>query len=386
MFTTPQLIKDKEFVSKFRGFDPIEVKEYLETLADEFFELQEKCKEQEDALASTREAKESSDEYSSSLETDIEFTRKISEELKEGCAQKEEKLEELTAEVEELQLRIADMEQENVDHDEELSAVEAGRREVEEVLNEVKTEADILTSKIEVLREQNSDLKKEEIDFKATLATAQRFAEDLKAKSTQEAEDLKAKSMQVAKNLKAKSTREAENLKAKSTQVAEKLKTKSTREAEDLKAKITLETEEMIQDAEDEISQIREDAQAELERLPKEIEILENKKYKVKAELKAILTNYLETIDVFYPDDLRVVEKNENLSGQEENLLFQKIEINDNGSMTPEDAAKLTASEEGHMIAREQDEKVIDSLLRRDSKNTDELNLKDMFNLETEVD
>lgn len=329
MLTTPQLIKDKEFESKFRGFDPIEVKEYLESLADAFFELQEKCKEQEDELASVCEEKKSSDEHSSSLETDIEFTRKISEELKDGCAQKEEKLKELTSEVEELQLRIADMEQESADHEEELSAVEAGRKEAEEAVKEVKTEIEILNNKIEVLREQNSDLKKEEIDFKATLATAQRFAEDLRAKST-------------------------------------------------------LEAEEMVQGAENEISKIRDDAQAELERLPKEIEILENKKYEVKAELKAILENYLETIDVFYPDDLRVEEKNKDLSGQEEDLLFQKIEINDDGSMSPEDTAKLNASEERNITDHEQDNNVLDSLLRGDPQEADELNLKDMFNLDNE--
>ncbi|RUM46731.1 MAG: DivIVA domain-containing protein, partial [Desulfocapsa sp.] len=32
MTITPQLIKDQEFESKFRGFDPIEVRDYLETI------------------------------------------------------------------------------------------------------------------------------------------------------------------------------------------------------------------------------------------------------------------------------------------------------------------------------------------------------------------
>ncbi len=328
MFTTPQLIKDKEFESKFRGFDPIEVKEYLEIIADEFFELQEQCKEQEDELETLRAAKDSSEEYNNSLETDIEFTRKISQELKNGCAQKEEKVRELTAEIEELQLRIADMEQESADHDEELSTVEAGRKEAEEALKAIKAENDTLKNKIEVLREQNRDLKKEEIDFKSTLAIAQRFAADLKEKSKVEAD-------------------------------------------------------EMIKYAKDEITRIRNEAQAELTRLPKEIQILENKKYEVKAELKAVLENYLETIDVYYPEDHQKADKKRDLSDQEDDFLFQKIEINEDGSMHPEDTAKIDASEKEYMAVGEQDKKVLDSLLRMDVQDMDDdLNLKEMFNLE----
>lgn len=332
MSTTPQLIKDKEFVSKFRGFDPIEVKEYLQNIADEFFELQERCKEHEEELESLCAAKDSSEEYNKSLETDIEFTRKISGELKDSCAQKEDKVNELTDEVEELQLRIADMEQEIADHDEELSAVEAGRKEAEEAVDEVQTELEVLNSKIEALLEQNRELKKEEIDFKSTLATAQRFAEDLKEKSR-------------------------------------------------------LHADEMIQDAEAEIRRIRDDAQVELERLPKEIEILEKKKHKVRAELKVILNNYLEMIDMPYPEGHQVVGKEQDLSDQDEDSLFQKIEINEDGSIDPEDVAKLAASEEGHNTDSVENERVLDSLLRGNAQDADDdLNLKEMFHLDTEVE
>jgi len=38
---TPQAIKDQDFQIKFRGYDAIEVKAYLELLAEDFFELTE---------------------------------------------------------------------------------------------------------------------------------------------------------------------------------------------------------------------------------------------------------------------------------------------------------------------------------------------------------
>jgi len=39
---TPQAIKDQEFQIKFRGYDAIEVKAYLELLAEDFFEVTER--------------------------------------------------------------------------------------------------------------------------------------------------------------------------------------------------------------------------------------------------------------------------------------------------------------------------------------------------------
>ena len=44
MSITPQAIKDQEFQVKFRGYDAIEVKAYLELLAEEFFELHEQIR------------------------------------------------------------------------------------------------------------------------------------------------------------------------------------------------------------------------------------------------------------------------------------------------------------------------------------------------------
>jgi len=92
MVLTPQLVKDQEFRQKFRGVDPLEVRDYLEIVANEFFELQEQCAEQLEELKTLRDAKESTESYTASLETDMEFTRKISDELKDSCAQKEIKL------------------------------------------------------------------------------------------------------------------------------------------------------------------------------------------------------------------------------------------------------------------------------------------------------
>lgn len=339
MALTPQLIKDQEFELKFRGCDPLEVRDYLETIADEFFELQELYKEQLDELEILRKEKKSSEDYTGSLETDMQFTRKISEELKDGCAQKEEKLKELASEIEELQLRIADMEQENAERDEEVSAASARIEEAEAALKAVEMEKDILRNKIEILHEQNDDLKKEEVDFKSTLATAQQFAEDLKEKSK-------------------------------------------------------IEAAKMIAEAHAAIKKIRDDAHDELQRLPLEIEALKKKKSEVKADLKSTLASYLETIEVFYPDEVEVevevegegevvgsVQENES---DESDELFLKIELNEDGSLSPEDVAKLNGEDSGLSGI---DEESLESLFHDDGdgENDDDASkLKDMFRLESQ--
>ncbi len=309
MLITPQLIKDQEFQSKFKGFDPIEVRDYLEIIANEFFELQEQCKEQAEELESLREEKESSENFNSSLETDMEFTRKISEELKDGCAQKEEKVKELSKEVEELQLRIADLEQENAEHDEEVSAVLASIEEADKTLKKVETEKEILHNKIEILKEQNSELKKDEVDFKSTLFAAQQFAENIKETSR-------------------------------------------------------IEADEMISVANAEIIEIRENAREELERLPREIDALKETKGKVKADLKSTLLGYLEKIETYYPDD----GGKPATEAEESNELFQKIEINEDGSL------KSEGDEESPDL--EMDEKVIDSLLSGNLNGATEFSLE----------
>ncbi len=305
MAITPQLIKDQEFEVKFRGWDPLEVRDYLEQVADEFFELQERCAEQLEELETLRNSKENSEDYTGSLEADMEVTRKLSAELKESCTQKDATIQELNKEIEELQLRIADMEQEDTEHAEEVSTMEAMLEEIEETLKKSEVEKTALKSKIEILKEQNDELKKDEVDFKSTLASAQRFAEELKEKSKTEAE-------------------------------------------------------EMIAGAHAEIEKIRSDAREELERLPREIDILQKKKGEVRADLKATLEGYLETIDVFCPEggtpqDLQVTPEviaGDNDSNDDVSELYQKIELAEDGSLSPDDVARLN------------DDKILDSLLQ----------------------
>lgn len=325
MFITPQLIKDQEFQSKFRGFDPIEVKDYLEIIANEFFELQEQCKEHLDELESLREDQKSSESITTTLRTDLESAQKTSEELEEKYELKKNDFDELTEKVDELKLRINELEKEKEEHDKEVSTVLASIEEAEEATKAVESEKERLQNKIDTLLEQNSALQKDEVDFKSTLTAAQLFAEDLREKSKVEAD-------------------------------------------------------KMIVDAKDEIEKIREDAHEELERLPREISELKKKKDEVKADLISTLKGYLDSIDVVSSDseDSHPVESSE---------LFQKIELDENGALKA--ATDDTLTDSGNEISSELHvvEKAIDSLFSDDlQENTeaDDVAMEGMFNLPTD--
>jgi len=260
----PQAIKDQDFQIKFRGYDAIEVKSYLELLAEDFFDLLEQNRiyeEQIESFAAERER----------LETEIltgqEKNDQVQAEIKDGCKAKEEELEELKAQFEEVKTTLKKLKEENsffskniVELEEQLNSdKEATAREHEEV--------EKLSSKLEQSEEKNRELIKEGLDFKTTILAAQKFADNLKETSELEALLLMDK----------------------------------------VKA---------------DVEHVRNEANKELAHLPMEIEKLQQRKIEVRDELKAILSSYLENLNVFSgPDD-----------GTRENDitdLFQKIQLGD---------------------------------------------------------
>lgn len=245
---TPQAIKDQEFLAKFRGYDTVEVKAYLETIAEEFFALQQKCRDQDEEFADFQDKVAELEEQNKALTTDMQFTRKISEELKKSSREKEDKVIDMAREVEELQTRIADFDAEKTDFEEEISAATA---KVDEARRQVMAERNIaenLKNKVELLEKQNTELKKEEVDFKATLASAQKFAAKLKQNSQVEAK-------------------------------------------------------QMVEEAKKEIRELRYAAHAELSRLPEEIDELRQKRDNARSELQKTLESYLTYLDTFVAEN-----------------------------------------------------------------------------------
>lgn len=160
---TPQDIKNQEFEIKFRGYEPTEVKSFLESLSDNMLELTEQNNAQ----------------------------------VKEIWDLKEQ-LKAISAEKEALQAAQQAAENEQPEDNEELIITE--EQESEHLI-----EIEKLRTKVAVLEEMNNSLRQEELDFKTTITAAQSFSDSLKEATIAEAEKLKKESEERAAELKAAS-------------------------------------------------------------------------------------------------------------------------------------------------------------------------------------
>ena len=289
MAITPQAIKDQEFQAKFRGYDTIEVKAYLELVAEEFFELLEKMRQQEDDIAVLIQEKSLLEELKTNLESDIEAALRTSDGLRKELAGKDDKITELSNEIEELQTAQADVELERKEFEEEVQMAENMASELEERLKESDREKETLRKKIESLQEQSQEIRDDEIDLKRTLGAAQRFADDLRKQAQEEADAMLQESEGKAQELLEKSEEKASTA---------------------------------LQMARDEIERLRRGAYDELSRLPEEIERLSAQRNEIREELRAVLAGHLEKLDSF-------TEVDESVKHYDYDELFQKINIPD---------------------------------------------------------
>ncbi|WP_136808048.1 DivIVA domain-containing protein [Desulfosediminicola flagellatus] len=277
MSITPQAIKDQEFQVKFRGYDSIEVKAYLELLAEEFFELHELRRKQEEEYAELYEENQALKQEKDSLveEGREQVERSVAsvqefQEKDEAIAVLEEKVAELQTKIEgseqEKTLQQEAWERQESELREEIDRLKEGLDDKQTAVSETSSEAEKLRAQIEILEAQINELKQEEIDFKSTIIAAQKFSDDLRAKSQEESARL-------------------------------------------------------LEQARDEVETFRREAEEELASLPVQIEKLQKKKAQVREDLRAVLNSYLEQLDV--ATDVAAVDNDEDLSD-----LFQSISLN----------------------------------------------------------
>lgn len=282
---TPQAIKDQEFQVKFRGYDAIEVKAYLELLAEDFFEITEQNRtktEEIEALQAEHEALLREKEVlASEVQANQENAAGIQSEIQVGYEHKDREINELREETDKLKATVSTLEKENAEYIEKISALE---EKIEQEAGSSQTdsaELEKLRAKVEMLEERNNELKQEGLDFKTTILAAQKFADNLR-ETTQE------------------------------------------------------EARKMLEDAKEEVEKFRTDAEAELARLPKEIEDLSKRKSQVREELRLVLQSYLDSLDAF--PEMEGVGSDDDLSD-----LFESIEIPEGGPVDPDELDKIAS-------------------------------------------
>ncbi len=243
---TPQAIKDQEFQIKFRGYDAIEVKSYLELLAEDFFELLEQNRvhiEEIESFVAEQELYQVEREKLENELRDGQVSRdEIEADVQKEYGQKDEEIEDLKKQIAKMETTVSELEDENSGYCEKILELEENLSSSGEVLVKEQNEVERLQYELERVDERKKELEKEGLDFKTTLFAAQKFADNLKESSEQDA-----------------------------------LATTTAAKAE--------------------VQKLRKEAQEELAYLPKEIEQLQQKKIQVRHELKAILDKYMVGLD-----------------------------------------------------------------------------------------
>ena len=277
---TPQSIKDQEFQTKFRGYEPIEVKAYLELLAEDFFELTEQNRIQAEEIESLLVEKEALETGQEALANEVNIARENAEgvqaQIQESCKQKDQEIADLKEQLDKMTEAAASLEEENAAYMEEIATLEQTLASGEGSSLQGEAELTKLRGKIELLEEKNKELKQEGLDFKTTILAAQKFADSLRQSSQEDARKI-------------------------------------------------------MDDARAEIGKFRKEAEAELARLPKEIEALKQIKIKVRKDLEKTLYAYLEGLE----------DKPEGDStGDDSDIsdLYQSIQLPDDAKVDPKDS------------------------------------------------
>ena len=253
MSITPQIIKDQEFQTKFRGYDVIEVKAYLDLIAEEFYELLEAKRQQDEEIAALRTRAQELTQEKEGMEAKLRENGSVVNSDEEGRRA-------LNAEIRTLREQVAALTKQAKDIETEKAALLFAREGRERALaEEVRGLRDKLMQQqqdaagkdkdIEGLQRrlaasemQIGELKKDETASKHLLIAAQNFANDLRRKSEKEAHEIVAR------------------------------------------ARVDVET-------------FRQKAREELARLPAEIERLHKQREQVRDELRHILQVHLEQLD-----------------------------------------------------------------------------------------
>jgi DivIVA domain-containing protein len=281
---TPQAIKDQDFQLKFRGYDAIEVKAYLELLAEDFFELTEQNRLQSEALESLKSELEFLRREKDNLAAEVRLSRESAEgiqsEIDERYQGKDREIAVLRAEAEKGRASALALENENRTLQGKIAALEIKLAGDVGVSLHEKAEIEKLRAKVGLLEEQNKELKQQGYDFKTTILAAQKFADNLRQSSEEEAQ-------------------------------------------------------RMMEKAKADVQKFRTEASAELARLPKEIEKLHQQRIQVREELRAMLNSYLEGLQIF--PDHELTEREDDLAD-----LFESILLPDDDTTDPDDISNIS--------------------------------------------
>ncbi len=268
----PQAIRDQEFEIKFRGYDPIEVKSYLELLADDVFELIEDKRILQDKLDAATGAKERQARVMGALEP-LEGIDDLTSDFDDGVEDREETLEEVQAKLVHAKSRVETLTTENMGYLSQIGDLSKQLEIFEKDSAEEQKEREKLMKQVTLLTQQNAELREQSV------------------KITQESSDMQRLSVEIGRL-------RDENVRLKEEEESLKKTLVSAQNfADSMRSEAEKEAAGMIDEAKMEVDAINGQLEESVARLSAEIEALEEKKKEVLSELREILEGYLAALD-----------------------------------------------------------------------------------------
>ncbi len=268
----PQAIRDQEFEIKFRGYDPVEVKNYLELLADDFFELSEEARILQDKLDAATGAKERQARTMGTLES-LEGLDDLTSDFDDGAEEREETLEEVQAKLVHAKSRVETLTTENMGYLSQIGDLSKQLEIFENDAAEEQKERERLMKQVTLLTQQNAELREQSV------------------KITQESSDMQRLAAEIAQL-------RDENVRLRGEEDSLKKTLVSAQSfADSMRAEAERDAAGMIDDAKMEVEAINNQLEESVARLSAEIEALEEKKSEVRSELRRILEGYLAALD-----------------------------------------------------------------------------------------
>lgn len=190
MTITPQNIKDTEFRTKMRGYDVVEVRTFLERIAEEYLGHIEQEKDRERRISELRDENDRLLAENEGWANEVARSREANEQLTEEHRLQKEQYEKQKRKIKTCQLTIDRLQQENLDILSKFGLVQKRLKGMKTIVVKERTLNKKMLNKIHSLESQNEQAKKEEAYLKKTLAAANKFSEDLIQKSEQQASDI----------------------------------------------------------------------------------------------------------------------------------------------------------------------------------------------------
>ena len=204
MSITPQTIKDQEFQTKFRGYDTIEVKAYLDLIAEEFFDLLEAKRRQDEEVATLQNRCQELIQEKNEMELSPRARGSASTSDEERRRAREEEIRTLREQTATLIKQIKEVETEKSAL---LFARESRERALAEEVRDLRDklmlaqqdavgkdkDIESLSRQLTASEAQIGELKKDEMASKHLIIAAQNFADDLRRRSERDAREIMVK-------------------------------------------------------------------------------------------------------------------------------------------------------------------------------------------------